>query len=56
MSGDKPGGAIGPRGSSTGASASKPFLFYELLARFPGTALQWWPLSDGGHFEKHGRV
>jgi hypothetical protein len=22
-----------------------------LLARFPGTALKWWYLSDGGHFE-----
>ncbi len=27
------------------------FLLNELLARFPGTALKWWYLSDGGHFE-----
>ena len=26
-------------------------LFNELLARFPGTALKYWYLSDGGHFE-----
>jgi hypothetical protein len=26
-------------------------LLNELLARFPGTALKWWYLSDGGHFE-----
>jgi hypothetical protein len=26
-------------------------LLHELLARFPGTALKWWYLSDGGHFE-----
>jgi len=30
------------------------FLFDELLARFHGTARQWWPLSDGGHFENTG--
>ena len=30
------------------------FLFDELLARFHGTAPQWWPLSDGGHFENLG--
>jgi hypothetical protein len=26
-------------------------LVNELLARFPGTALKWWYLTDGGHFE-----
>ena len=30
------------------------FFFSELLARFHGTARQWWPLSDGGHFENLG--
>jgi hypothetical protein len=30
------------------------FLFDELFARFHGTAAQWWPLSDGGHFENMG--
>jgi hypothetical protein len=29
-------------------------LFDELFARFHGTARQWWPLSDGGHFENMG--
>ena len=26
-------------------------LVNELLARFPGTAMKWWYLTDGGHFE-----
>ncbi|MGH7930488.1 MAG: hypothetical protein ACREQV_22175 [Candidatus Binatia bacterium] len=30
------------------------FFSDELLARFRGTARQWWPLSDGGHFENLG--
>ncbi len=30
------------------------FLFDEFLARFHGTARQYWPLSDGGHFENMG--
>jgi hypothetical protein len=30
------------------------FLLDELFARFHGTARQWWPLSDGGHFENMG--
>lgn len=30
------------------------FFFDELLARYRGTARQWWPLSDGGHFENLG--
>jgi hypothetical protein len=30
------------------------YLFDELLARYHGTARQWWPLSDGGHFENLG--
>ena len=34
--------------------AVQSFLFDELLARFHGTAPQWWPLSDGGHFENLG--
>ena len=34
--------------------AVQSFLFDELLARFRGTAPQWWPLSDGGHFENLG--
>jgi hypothetical protein len=34
--------------------AVQSFFFDELLARFHGTAPQWWPLSDGGHFENLG--
>lgn len=34
-------------------SVQKSF-FDELLARYRGTARQWWPLSDGGHFENLG--
>jgi Patatin-like phospholipase len=30
---------------------SYEFLFYEWLARFPGTGAPYWYLSDGGHFE-----
>lgn len=30
------------------------FLFDEFLGRFHGTARQYWPLSDGGHFENMG--
>ncbi len=30
------------------------FLFDEFLARFHGTQGQYWPLSDGGHFENMG--
>jgi hypothetical protein len=30
------------------------FFLDELLARYRGTARQWWPLSDGGHFENLG--
>ena len=36
------------------AFSVQSFLFDELFARFHGTARQWWPLSDGGHFENMG--
>jgi hypothetical protein len=41
-------------GALRGLFSVQTFLFDEFLARFHGTAPQWWPLSDGGHFENLG--
>jgi len=56
-------GTVNPQGTGLAGHLSsffqkffsvQDFLFDEFLARFHGTARQYWPLSDGGHFENMG--